>query len=187
MGILFLKGVSISSLIMLLLTSAVFADSLIATNIDAVWPQDAPVVDHKDQAVVWQNPEQVPAEAGLAASPGPNLVGNSLLGTKNMFQVIFALLVVLALIFFASYIIKRLNGDAQQPNSLLKVISFYPLGPKHKIVLVQVNEIHLLIGMGPDGLNCLHKFSEGEVDSELIAVNRFSQRLQDILSKGVTR
>lgn len=112
--------------------------------------------------------------------------GNSaLMGGDQMMQILAALFLILMLIAGASWVIKRLNGGVSSANSLIKVLASYPMGAKQRIVLVEVNHTCLLLGVGTEQVNCLHEFKKGEIEPDQIAANQFSQKLQEILSKGV--
>lgn len=102
-----------------------------------------------------------------------------------MLQVLAALVGVLILIAGASWMIRRLSGGVTPANSLIKVLANYPLGVKQRIVLVDINGVCLLLGVSAEQVNCLHEFKQGEIESDQLAANHFSQKLQEVLAKGV--
>ena len=71
------------------------------------------------------------------------------------------LLLVLLLIFALSWIIKRLNTVGFiSPSKGFKPIASMNLGAKEKLMLIQVGERYLLIGIAAGGITHLADFGE---------------------------
>jgi len=109
----------------------------------------------------------------------------SLMGGNQMLQILAALFAVLMLIASVSWMIRRMNGGGAPANSLINVLASYTLGPKQRVVLVEVNRTCLLLGVGTDQVRCLHEFKKGDIEPDQIAANQFSHKLQEILAKGI--
>lgn len=73
-------------------------------------------------------------------------------------RVSLALLVILGVILALSWVLKRLNGDMFRSSKGFQSIATMLLGPKEKLVLVQVGDRILLLGIGSGGVNMLYDF-----------------------------
>jgi len=76
--------------------------------------------------------------------------------TGSILQVIFSLLLVLAAVVLVAWIIKRINLPQHGAGSLLKVISGVAVGQRERIVLVEVNDTWLVVGVAPGQVRTLH-------------------------------
>jgi flagellar protein FliO/FliZ len=78
-------------------------------------------------------------------------------GYMLYYQVLGSLLLVLAILFLVAYGLKRWSRffTATGPGDRMQVLSRLPLGPRHHVVLIQVQEQQLLLGVSPDGIRLL--------------------------------
>ena len=73
----------------------------------------------------------------------------------NLLQTLFGLLLVLALIVAMAWLMKRSQQWHGIGEQQFKVIAALPLGPREKVVLLQVGEQQLLLGVTPQNVNLL--------------------------------
>lgn len=73
----------------------------------------------------------------------------------NLLQTLFGLLLVLALILAMAWLMKRSQQWHGIGEQQFKVIAALPLGPREKVVLLQVGEQQLLLGVTPQNVNLL--------------------------------
>ncbi|MCL1124372.1 flagellar biosynthetic protein FliO [Shewanella surugensis] len=66
------------------------------------------------------------------------------------------LVVVLLIIFFLAYLVKRFNL-APNSNSVIKTIATSPLGQKEKLMIVEVEGRQYLLGVTPHQVNLIDK------------------------------
>lgn len=69
---------------------------------------------------------------------------------------LFALLLVVGLIFGLAWIARRMPGVAGRSNPALRVVASLPLGPRERVVVVDVGGTQLLLGVGAGGTRALH-------------------------------
>ena len=74
---------------------------------------------------------------------------------NSFFQMIFALVIVLLLIYITSKIGKRFTGESSKRN--LKVVDRLPLSNKSSICVVKVGDEMLLLGVSENNINILEK------------------------------
>ncbi len=100
-----------------------------------------------------------PLSAAAAESARPEVTVAS---TGSLLQVTFSLLLVLAVIIFIAWLLKRMNITGQQSDGLLKVISSVAIGQRERIVLIEINETWLVVGVGPGQIRTLHTLEKIE-------------------------
>lgn len=86
-----------------------------------------------------------------AYAPPPPAVGSG-----SIVQIVFSLLLVLAVIFLVAWLLKRMNMVQQGHGNLLKVLGGVAIGQRERIVLVEVNDTWLVVGVGPNQIRTLH-------------------------------
>jgi flagellar protein FliO/FliZ len=90
-----------------------------------------------------------------AYTPPPPAVSSG-----SIVQIIFSLLLVLVAIVLVAWILKRMNVAQQGSSKLLKVLGAVPIGQRERIVLVEVNDTCLVVGIGPGQIRTLHTFQK---------------------------
>lgn len=99
----------------------------------------------------------------------------------NLTKVLLALGFVIFLMYIAYYLTRKLKIGAIAPNSI-KVLQVYQLGTKEKLMLVEVADKCLFLGVTPNQINALT-----EVDINLVKENSQNQAekvaFSDILHK----
>lgn len=71
-------------------------------------------------------------------------------------QMVIGLVVVLALIFVAAWLFKRFGRMPFVANGAMRVVGVLSMGTREKLVLVQVGEEQLLVGVAPGQMRTLH-------------------------------
>lgn len=74
----------------------------------------------------------------------------------SIMQIIFSLLLVLAAIVLVGWLLKRINVAQQGTGNLLKVLGSVPIGQRERIVLIEVKDTWLVVGVGPSQIRTLH-------------------------------
>lgn len=90
-----------------------------------------------------------------AATPQPELFGIS-----RYLDTLLALLLVLALIWGLSWLIRRLNPALLGGGSGLKPVAALSLGSKERVVVIQCGSQQLLLSVTPGQVRCLHVLPE---------------------------
>lgn len=78
----------------------------------------------------------------------------------GLLQVTLSLLLVLAAVFAAAWVVRRLRGFGSASSKAILIIADTPLGTKERAVLLQVGEQQLLVGVTPGQVNLLHVLPE---------------------------
>ncbi len=97
----------------------------------------------------------LPASATTTANASPVSDG-------SMLQVMLGLVVVLAVIAGAAWLLKRFGGMARGPANVVKVIGGSAVGQRERVVLVEVGDTWLVIGVAAGHVTALHSMPKGE-------------------------
>ncbi|HXU92918.1 MAG TPA: flagellar biosynthetic protein FliO [Gallionella sp.] len=107
----------------------------------------------------------------------------------SIVQIIFSLLLVLAAIVLVAWLLKRMNMVQQGHGNLVKVLGGVAIGQRERIVLVEVNDTWLVVGVGPNQIRTLHSLEKPEGSSASatpedaqLAGNKFSAVLSSALN-----
>ena len=73
---------------------------------------------------------------------------------------ILALLFVIALIFAISWLVKRLPGLSIQPRNDLKIIAHLAVGSKERLVIVQIKDKQLLLGVASGHISLIDRLND---------------------------
>lgn len=105
------------------------------------------------------------------------------LGPGSALQVVLALLFVLALIGVMAWLLRRFgNLPGGGGNGPLKVLTAVSVGQRERVVLVQIGEKQLLLGVAPGRVETLHVL-EQPVDVNAAGGERFADRLAAAMRK----
>lgn len=121
----------------------------------------------------------VPAAPAAAQTPAPGSTGGQLA------QMVFGLLVVVGLIFFLAWLLRRMQGAAPKGGQVIEIVGSRAIGPRDRLLLVQVGKEQILIGHSPGSIEALHVLAEPvEVPaSARQATPEFAQRLMELMGK----
>jgi flagellar protein FliO/FliZ len=101
-------------------------------------------------------------------------------------QLVFGLLLVLGLIFFLAWLLRRVQqaGPAGK-GQVIELIGSRALGPRDRLMLVQVGNEQILLGLSPGTITALHVLKEPvQVPSGTEkATPEFAQRLMELMGK----
>lgn len=102
-------------------------------------------------------------------------------------QILFSLVLVLLIIFFAAWMLRRYGRFAAVADGNLKVLGLLSVGQRERILLLQVGKDQLLVGVTTSRITTLHQLSEpidleaGSQESNISG--SFYQRLQEALKQ----
>ncbi|PBJ15382.1 Flagellar protein FliO [Pseudomonas ogarae] len=128
-------------------------------------------------------PLSVLAAEPVATAAAAPAVGSGVAG--QLAQLVLGLLLVLGLIFFLAWLLRRVQqaGPAGK-GQVIDIIGSRALGPRDRLVLVQVGNEQILLGLSPGTITALHVLKEPvQMPSAEQASPEFAQRLMELLGK----
>jgi len=120
-----------------------------------------------------------PVATGLSDKP-------SLVSGDSLFGMMFSLVFILVVIFMIAWAARRFGGSAFKGNSALKIMAGISMGAREKVVLVQVGDQQLLLGVAPGRVQTLHVLDKpidfNSTNSQ--GNSAFADRLKSVLNKS---
>ncbi|SDH76033.1 flagellar protein FliO/FliZ [Pseudomonas benzenivorans] len=117
--------------------------------------------------------------AAQAATP---LASGGIAG--QLVQLLLGLLLVIGLIFLLAWLLRRVQQIGPRGGQVIKIVASQALGPRDRLVLVQVGGEQILLGLTPGRITALHVMSEPvHLPDGEPASAEFAQRLMELLGK----
>lgn len=117
--------------------------------------------------------------AARAATP----MAGSDVGSQLM-QLVFGLLLVIGLIFALAWVMRRVQQIGPRGNQAIRLVASQALGPRDRLLLVQVGGEQILLGISAGRITPLHVLKEPVLQGESESVApEFAQRLMELLGK----
>ena len=90
--------------------------------------------------------------------------------TGSMVQMVLSLLLVLGAVVLVAWLLKRVNLPQHAAGNLMQIKASVAVGQRERIVLMEVNDTWLVIGVAPGQVSALHTMPKAEV-AEMMHVN----------------
>lgn len=99
-------------------------------------------------------------------------------------QLVLGLLLVIGLIFLLAWVMRRVQQIVPRGGQVIKIVATQALGPRDRLVLVQVGGEQVLLGLTPGTITSLHVMKEPvHLPDAEPASTEFAQRLMELLGK----
>ena len=103
----------------------------------------------------------------LAALPGAVLAQSSPAAVPDagasLLQVLLGLAVVVAALVGGLWLLKRVSAPHGAAAGTLRVIAGASVGPRERVVLLEVEDTWLVVGVAPGQVNALHQMPKGRL------------------------
>ena len=117
-----------------------------------------------------------------AAQAAPSLAEGGMAG--QLLQLLLGLVLVIALIFLLAWLMRRVQQVGPRGGQVIKILASQALGPRDRLVLVQVGQEQILLGLTPGRITPLHVMAEPvHLPDGQPASTEFAQRLMELLGK----
>lgn len=110
-------------------------------------------------------------------------VGKHVMANTDVGSMVLSLLMVLALIIISALILKRFNFTQQQTGQL-KVVASLPLGVKERLVVAQVGEQQLVLGVTPQQVTLIKTLEEPIVSNQVGKTSALTGNVLAFLQKN---
>ena len=128
--------------------------------------------------------------AGLQTIPSPAPEPVRSFAAAGLLQAGFGLAVVIGLIFLFAWIARRFGLQQSGSSRLLKVVSSVMVGQRERVVVVQIGDSWLVLGVAAGRVSALHTMPAGKLhdvppppSSGFGGPGKFSQTLQQSIDK----
>ena len=134
------------------------------------------------------------AEPGAKSSGALDSAGRlgqaqDVMAVTSLWQLTLGLLLVLALIAAVAWVLKRSGRFQTTAGGGLRILGGLSMGPRERVVLLQVGDTQLLVGVAPGRVQTLHVLNEPleNAHSAAAPVSVFADQLGRMMNKGKTR
>ncbi len=129
-------------------------------------------------ASVWSS--EVPDQAVKpVTTPAP--VNIDPVSTGSIMQMLLGLLLVVGLILLLAWLLRRFTG-LQGQHRAMQVVASLPLSAREKLVLVQVGDKQVLLGVAPGRVSHIESYEEPLIQPGSPA-GEFAMRLQQVMQR----
>jgi flagellar protein FliO/FliZ len=102
----------------------------------------------------------------------------------NPLNLILGLLFLLAIVVGGWWIVRRAGGLQIKQNSGLRIVAAISVGPRERVVLIELAGEQMLLGVAPGQVNLLHRFEE----PVLAAGNDdFASKVRQLMQQGLNK
>jgi len=122
------------------------------------------------------------AAEGESASSAPDPMAVS-----NLWQLTFGLLVVLGVMLGLAWLVKRSGKFQVAAGGGLKIIGGLSMGARERVVLLQVGETQLLVGVAPGQVQALHVLEQPLETRGQPVAGKFAEQLGRMMGKGAAQ
>lgn len=105
---------------------------------------------------------------------------------SGLLQMALGFGVVLALLIGSLWLLKRISTPHGTAGQLLKVVSAVGVGPRERVVIVEVEEKWLVLGVAPGRVTALHELPRRELANSP-PLPEFAAKLKILLDRGNAR
>lgn len=85
------------------------------------------------------------------------------LGTGNVLQMLIGLSAVLALVFTMGWVLKKISGHHFTSHSAIRVVAGTAVGQRERVVVVEVADTWLVLGVASGHVSALHTMPRAEL------------------------
>lgn len=123
----------------------------------------------------------------VQAAESPASLPSSSLSIAGMLQMLFGLAVVLGLVLAMGWIMKRVSSHGLAGSAALRVVAAAAVGQRERVVVVEVGNTWLVVGVAPGSVNALHQMARGELPATPAAAPAAATQLADWLQRTLDR
>ncbi|MEH6556578.1 MAG: flagellar biosynthetic protein FliO [Oceanicoccus sp.] len=105
--------------------------------------------------------------------------------TTNPLSVVVGLLAVVLLIFLLAWLMRRLGGVSAMGGQQMKVMAALSVGAREKVVLVEIGDQQILVGVAPGRVSHLQSFEQPILESP-VSRGDFPSAMKKILQKNIS-
>lgn len=105
-------------------------------------------------------------------------------GLALLGQVTLVLILIIGIILLCAWFFRKLNGTSLGHSKLLNVVGSVAVGQRERVVIVEINDTWLVLGVAAGHVTKLHEMPAQERPEPQL--NSFAARLQQALNKNTS-
>ena len=122
------------------------------------------------------------ALAAAGANGAESLAPSPMAG---LMQMLVGLAIVVAVIGALAWAMKRVVRPPGGASTLFKTIASEPLGPRERVVAIEIGDTWLILGVTANSISTLHTLARGELPAAPSSIQKFN--FQALLARTIGR
>ncbi|MFT4607516.1 MAG: flagellar protein FliO/FliZ [Gammaproteobacteria bacterium] len=118
--------------------------------------------------ILWLLPSSLLAQQSSAAKTATVTIDP--MSSSYLLKLTGGLILVVAVIFFLAWLVKKMNLTPQSQTGLIKVVAGLNLGARERVVLLEVGGEQILVGLSAGRMDKLHTLTM-PIDTDSLAVD----------------
>lgn len=111
----------------------------------------------------------------------------SVIAAESMTKMVISLVLVLVIIFAIAWLLKRFAVIPTAATGHLKVVSAAGVGQRERVVIVEVGETWLVLGVAPGQINMLHSMEKSALNTSEKALKNAGAQFSETLDKSISK
>ncbi len=113
-------------------------------------------------------------------------MGDPIIEGPDLLSLGGSLLIVIGAVILLGWLYSRLRFNSGGPDNLINIVGSRALGPKERIMLIEVGGQNLLVGMTATHVQTLHKFDEPVAVAPEKKPSGFASRLRNAVNEAAS-
>lgn len=102
-----------------------------------------------------------------------------------MLQMLLGLMLIVSILFLGAYFLRKLNGGRTFGNTgPLKIVGGLMISPRERIVLIEVEDTWIVVGIVPGQIKTLHTLPKGEIPAAAESKLPFGDWLKQVTERN---
>ena len=119
-----------------------------------------------------------------ATTSASSVGGNApVIGASNIVSMLLSLLLIILLIFVLAWFMRRMGGNTMLGSQAMKVVAALSLGPKEKVMLVEIAGEQILLGVTATQITHIKTYDQAVVGMTKGDAADFSTKFRQFLGK----
>jgi len=120
--------------------------------------------------------------SSLATAQGEGGVALEPFSSPYLLKLTAGLLLVVAVILVLAWLVKKFNLNQQSHHGLIRIVAGLPLGTRDRILLVQIGDEQILLGLTPGRIEKLHTLAQPlQAPGAEVASASFADKLNRVM------
>lgn len=109
----------------------------------------------------------------------------SIIGADSMTKMITGLVLVLVVIIVSTWALKRFSIIPAISSSYLKIVAATGVGQRERVIIVEIGETWLVLGVAPGQVTKLHTLEKTSLEPEIKTLKRTASEFSDALDSSI--
>ncbi|MCB1947868.1 MAG: flagellar biosynthetic protein FliO [Burkholderiales bacterium] len=120
------------------------------------------------------------------AEPRNPIQPESVIAAESITKMITGLLLVLAIILIVAWLLKRFANIPATATGHIKIVAAASIGQRERVVIVEIGETHLVLGVTPGQINTLHSMEKTSLHATGQVTEKSGEQFSEVLKNSIS-